>query len=76
MGNADLSDPVERVALNHQARAQFLSFSTYGSVMNTEYSTNTNYHSLQATLRCPGDSALKTDPVIGGDCRSLPVSHA
>ncbi|GAB4236805.1 MAG: hypothetical protein Kow00109_10470 [Acidobacteriota bacterium] len=51
VGNADLSDPVQRVALNDQARAQFLPFSAYGSVMNTEYSTNSNYHSLQATLR-------------------------
>ncbi|HOM98946.1 MAG TPA: carboxypeptidase regulatory-like domain-containing protein [Acidobacteriota bacterium] len=51
VGNADLSDPIQRVALNDQARAQFLPFGAYGNIMNTEYSTNSNYHSLQATLR-------------------------
>jgi hypothetical protein len=51
VGNADLSDPVQRVALDAQARAQFLPYPAYGTINNTEYSVGSQYHSLQATLR-------------------------
>jgi hypothetical protein len=51
VGNADLSIPVHRVALDSQARAQFLPFPAYGSINNTEYSVGSQYHSLQVTFR-------------------------
>lgn len=50
-GNADFSDPIQRVAMHDQARAQFLTFPAYGTINNTEYSVGSQYHSLQATLR-------------------------
>jgi hypothetical protein len=51
VGNADLSIPIHRVALDSQARATFLPFPAYGNITNTEYSVGSQYHSLQASLR-------------------------
>jgi hypothetical protein len=51
VGNADLSVPVNRVALDSAALAQFRPFDAYSGINNIEFSGTSNYHSLQATLR-------------------------
>lgn len=50
VGNADLSNPLHRAALNDQVLAQFRPFPAYGSVRYKEFTATSNYHSLQATL--------------------------
>ncbi|MFZ0428461.1 MAG: carboxypeptidase regulatory-like domain-containing protein [Acidobacteriota bacterium] len=51
VGNADLSVPVQRYALDDQALALFRPFPAYQNVDNYEFSQSSNYHSLQVTLR-------------------------
>jgi hypothetical protein len=52
VGNADLSVPVNRVAVANQANvlAQFRPFPAYGTITQNEYVATSAYHSLQATL--------------------------
>ena len=52
VGNADLSDPVQRIAVAGQASvlSQFRPFPAYGTVNLFEYNSTSSYHSLQATL--------------------------
>jgi outer membrane receptor protein involved in Fe transport len=52
VGNADLSVPVQRVAVAGQAAviAQFRPFPAYSSVTFRDFTGTSNYHSLQATL--------------------------
>ena len=50
IGNADLSVPVNRVALDDAALTAVKPFSSLGNVTFWEYNGTSNYHSLQATL--------------------------
>src|SRR5262249_54887115 len=52
IGNADLSDPVQRVAVGGQAGivAQFKPFPAYGKIFLNQYTGTSSYHSLQVTL--------------------------
>lgn len=52
VGNADLSDPVQRVAVAGQAGvlAQFRPFPAYNQIRFFQYTGTSSYHSLQATL--------------------------
>lgn len=51
VGNADLSNPIHRIALNDQVLASFRPFPAYSGVQHIEYTATSNYHSLQATLK-------------------------
>jgi hypothetical protein len=52
VGNADLSNPVQRVAAGGQASvlAQFRPFPAYSSIQLYQYTGTSTYHSLQVTL--------------------------
>jgi hypothetical protein len=52
VGNANLANPVERVAVAGQAGvlAQFRPFPAYSSITSYEYSGTSSYHSLQVTM--------------------------
>ncbi|MEW6126042.1 MAG: carboxypeptidase regulatory-like domain-containing protein [Acidobacteriota bacterium] len=52
VGNADLSDPVQRVAVAGQSGvlAQFRPFPAYNNITSFEYAATSSYHSLQMTL--------------------------
>jgi len=50
IGNADLSIPVNRVALSTDALNNVKAFPALGSVQFWEYNGTSNYHGLQATL--------------------------
>lgn len=50
IGNADLSVPVNRVALSAQALSAFRPYSAYSLITNPLFNNTANYHSLQATL--------------------------
>jgi len=52
VGNADLSIPVERVAVASQANivAQFTPFPAYSGINYDEYAGTSSYHSMQVTL--------------------------
>ncbi len=51
VGNADLSVPVNRAALNAEALAPFRPFQAFAGIQHVEYTATSSYHSLQATLR-------------------------
>ncbi|MBI3652811.1 MAG: carboxypeptidase regulatory-like domain-containing protein [Acidobacteria bacterium] len=61
VGNADLSVPVQRVAVAGQAgvMAQFRPFPAYSSVRLYQYTGTSSYHSLQATLSHQTNSRLQ-----------------
>jgi len=50
LGNADLSDPVQRAALSGDAVNALRPFPAIGNIHWWEYNGVSNYHSLQATL--------------------------
>jgi hypothetical protein len=50
VGNADLSVPINRVALSSAALSQFRPYPAYGGVAYDEFTATSSYHSLQATL--------------------------
>ncbi|HXY38519.1 MAG TPA: carboxypeptidase regulatory-like domain-containing protein [Vicinamibacteria bacterium] len=50
LGNADLSVPVNRVALDTAALTTQRPFPALGNIQYWEYNATSNYHSLQATL--------------------------
>ncbi len=50
IGNADLSIPVDRVALTSAAVSSLRPFPAYGGINYYEYDATSSYHSLQATL--------------------------
>ncbi len=50
LGNADLSIPVNRVALSTDAKTTLKPYPALGTINVWEYTATSNYHSLQATL--------------------------
>jgi len=54
IGNADMSDPVQRVALATDVVNSFQLYPAIGNVSLWEYNGPSNYHSLQATLTRTG----------------------
>ena len=50
LGNADLSIPINRIALNGLALAELKPFPAYNSVTLYEFGATSSYHSLQVTL--------------------------
>ncbi len=50
VGNADLSVPINRVALNSEALSKFRPFPAYRGISYNEFTATSTYHSLQATL--------------------------
>lgn len=54
VGNADLSNPLHRVALATDVVNTFRPYTAIGDVMYWEYNGTSNYHSLQATLTRSG----------------------
>jgi hypothetical protein len=50
VGNADLSIPVQRAALDSTVERQFKPFPAYNSIGNYQFTGTSSYHSLQATL--------------------------
>jgi hypothetical protein len=50
VGNADLSVPINRVALSAAALSTFRPFPAYGDIKVYEYNATSAYHSMQATL--------------------------
>ncbi len=50
VGNADLSVPINRVALSAGALSNFRPFPGYGGIKVYEYAATSAYHSMQATL--------------------------
>ena len=50
MGNADLSTPINRVALDGSALALLKPFPAYDTVTLNEFEATSSYHSLQVTL--------------------------
>ncbi len=61
VGNADLSNPVHRVAVAGQAgvMSQFRPFPAYSSIRFNQYTGTSSYHSLQATLSHQTSSRLQ-----------------
>jgi hypothetical protein len=61
VGNANLANPVERVAVAGQAGviAQFKPFPAYSSIRLNQYTGTSTYHSLQATLSHQTSSRLQ-----------------
>jgi hypothetical protein len=61
VGNANLANPVERVAVAGQANviAQFRPFPAYSSIRFNQYTGTSTYHSLQATLSHQTSSRLQ-----------------
>jgi hypothetical protein len=50
VGNADLSDPLQRLALDASAIRSFKPYNTYNSIGYYQFTGTSSYHSLQATL--------------------------
>ena len=50
VGNANLSDPTQRVSLDSSVVRQFKPFSAYNSIGTYQFTGTSSYHSLQTTL--------------------------
>jgi hypothetical protein len=59
VGNADLSNPAHRAALDDSVTFAARPYSAYGNVKMWEYAATSNYHSLQATLSQQTSSRLQ-----------------
>lgn len=59
VGNSDLSDPIQRAALNTSVIRQFKPFPAYQNVTYNQFDGTSNYHSLQMTLSRQSGSRLQ-----------------